>query len=80
MTWRFAVKHLLLTLPQGAWFTVESIRVGELVKRSGSSRKALRLYEARGILPTPRRTASGYRIYGDEVLTLLSPSSVEGSV
>jgi hypothetical protein len=30
--------------------------VGELVAKSGVGRKALRLYEARRILPTPRRT------------------------
>ena len=48
------------------------MKVGEVVKRSGASRKALRLYEARGILPPPRRSASGYRVYADEVLSLLS--------
>ena len=48
------------------------MRVGEIVKRSGASRKALRLYEARGILPPPRRTASGYRVYDDEVLSVLN--------
>jgi DNA-binding transcriptional MerR regulator len=35
------------------------------------SRKALRLYEAMGILPAPARTESGYRVYGHEVLALL---------
>jgi len=39
--------------------------------RSGVSRKALRLYEAMGILPTPARTESGYRAYGHEVIGLL---------
>ena len=48
------------------------MRVGEIVKRSGVSRKALRLYEARSILPPPRRTASGYRVYDDEVLSMLN--------
>ena len=48
------------------------MRVGEIVKRSGASRKALRLYEARGILPPPRRTASGYRVYDGEVLSVLN--------
>jgi len=48
------------------------MKVGEVVKRSGASRKALRLYEARGILPPPRRSASGYRVYADEVLSLLN--------
>src|SRR5215831_9694002 len=48
------------------------MRVGEIVKRSGASRKALRLYEARGILPPPRRTASGYRVYDGAVLSVLN--------
>ena len=35
------------------------------------SRKALRLYEAMGILPPPARTEAGYRVYGEDVLALL---------
>src|SRR3989449_10743199 len=38
--------------------------IGELAARGGTTRKALRLYETAGILPAPRRTASGYRVYG----------------
>src|SRR6516225_2249962 len=48
------------------------MKVGEVVKRSGASRKGLRLYEARGVLPPPRRSGSGYRVYADELLSLLS--------
>src|SRR5207245_4649391 len=46
--------------------------IGEVAARSGLSRKALRLYEARGILPPARRTSSGYRRYPNDVLTLLT--------
>lgn len=46
--------------------------IGEVARRSGATRKALRLYEAEGILPATRRTASGYRVYGDETLAVLS--------
>lgn len=42
-----------------------------MAARSGLSRKALRLYEAKGVLPPPARTESGYRAYGHEVLALL---------
>lgn len=35
------------------------------------SRKALRLYEAAGILPPPLRTPAGYRVYRDETLGVL---------
>ena len=48
------------------------MRVGEVADRSGFSRKALRLYEARGILPAPARTASGYRLYPADILRLLA--------
>src|SRR5438105_14391338 len=46
--------------------------IGEVAARSGLSRKALRLYEARGILPPARRTPSGYRWYPADVLALLT--------
>jgi DNA-binding transcriptional MerR regulator len=45
--------------------------IGEVAARSGVSRKALRLYEVRGILPAPRRTSSGYRVYPPDVLGVL---------
>jgi len=32
----------------------------------------LRLYETAGVLPAPRRTASGYRTYGPETLAILA--------
>ncbi len=46
--------------------------IGEIARRSGASRKALRLYEAAGILPEPSRTLSGYRVYDNGALELLS--------
>ena len=48
--------------------TGDGLLIGEVAARSGVSRKALRLYEARGILPPPRRTASGYRSYPTDLL------------
>jgi len=45
--------------------------IGEVAKQSGASRKALRLYEQAGILSPPRRTASGYRVYGSDALDVL---------
>src|SRR5207245_3572684 len=45
--------------------------IGEVAARSGLSRKALRLYEARGILPPSRRTPSGYRTYPSDVVGVL---------
>jgi DNA-binding transcriptional MerR regulator len=50
----------------------DGLLIGEAAKRSGASRKALRLYEEAGILPVLRRTPSGYRVYGSDVLDLLA--------
>jgi DNA-binding transcriptional MerR regulator len=47
------------------------LRIGEVATRSGISRKALRLYETRGIVPKPRRSPAGYRVYDVNVLGIL---------
>jgi len=64
-------------LPLGGGFTVTSVGrqgllIGEVAARGGVSRKALRLYEATGILPRPSRTPAGYRLYSDEALDVLT--------
>jgi len=41
------------------------VRIGELARRTGTSTRALRYYEERGLL-APERTANGYRVYGEE--------------
>src|SRR5262245_44520635 len=48
-----------------------ALLIGEVAKQSGLSRKALRLYEARGILPPSRRSSSGYRTYPRDVVGVL---------
>src|SRR3989454_9294105 len=50
----------------------DGLLIGEVAKRSGASRKALRLYEAAGVLPAPRRTQTGYRVDSSEALDLLA--------
>jgi MerR family copper efflux transcriptional regulator len=50
----------------------DGLLIGQVAARSGVSRKALRLYEAAGILPSARRTAAGYRVYGPEALSTLA--------
>ena len=44
------------------------MRIGELADATGTTTKALRFYEERGLLPATARTASGYRDYGSEAL------------
>jgi MerR family transcriptional regulator, copper efflux regulator len=57
--------------PSHALMEQTGLLIGEVAARSGLSRKALRLYEARGILPPARRTESGYRTYAPDVLGVL---------
>ena len=38
-------------------------RIGELSAESGLSRDALRYYERLGLMPRPRRTSGGFRLY-----------------
>ena len=49
----------------------DGLLIGEVAAKSDVSRKALRLYERAGILPPPRRTTAGYRLYGQDTLALL---------
>lgn len=46
------------------------MRIGELAERAGTTTRALRYYESRGLLPA-RRTENGYRSYDDGDLRLL---------
>ncbi|MER6290903.1 MerR family transcriptional regulator [Streptomyces sviceus] len=44
------------------------MRIGDAAAAAGTTPRALRFYEERGLLPPPRRTATGQREYGpDEV-------------
>lgn len=42
----------------------ETMRIGELARRTGVSERMLRYYEQEGLL-RPARTTSGYRDYGE---------------
>ena len=47
------------------------LTIGEAARRAGLTRKAVRLYEARGLLPPVERTESGYRLYSEHDLLAL---------
>jgi DNA-binding transcriptional MerR regulator len=47
------------------------ILVSELAKRTGTTRKALRLYEASGLIAPAARTAAGYRMFGADAVPLV---------
>ena len=40
-----------------------SLTIGQVAKTSGVAAKTIRYYEQIGVLPAPRRAASGYRLY-----------------
>lgn len=44
---------------------------GQLAKRTGLTTATIRFYEDEGLLPQPERSGSGYRLYGDEYLTMI---------
>lgn len=47
------------------------MRIGEAAAHAGVSAKAVRLYERKGLIGPPERTAAGYRTYApDDVATL----------
>lgn len=48
------------------------MRIGELAGRTGLAPSAVRYYEQLGLLPAPRRTASGYRSYADDTVDRLT--------
>jgi DNA-binding transcriptional MerR regulator len=43
-------------------------RIGELATQTGLTRDALRYYERLGLLPAPRRTTGGFRVYPPEAI------------
>jgi len=45
--------------------------IGELADAAGVPTRTVRFYERRGLLPPPRRTPNGYRVYDDTILGLL---------
>ena len=59
-----------LAFLSGAMFTVGGMRIGELANSAGTTTKALRYYEERGLLDAPRRT-NGYRDYDESHLRVV---------
>lgn len=52
--------------------TMNYLQIGQLAERTGLSRKALRLYETRGLLVPDAHSESGYRLYGAAALARLT--------
>ena len=45
-----------------------ALRIGEVARRAGISPDTLRHYERHGLIPKPKRTAAGYRMYSPDVI------------
>ena len=45
-----------------------ALRIGEVARRTGVSPDTLRHYERQGLIPKPKRTAAGYRMYSPDVI------------
>ena len=46
-----------------------SLQIGQVARRTGLSVDAIRFYEKSGLLPQPRRTNGGYRLYNQQEIT-----------
>ncbi len=44
---------------------MKGMRIGEVAAAAGVPTQTVRLYERRGLLPEPARTANGYRVYDE---------------
>lgn len=44
---------------------------GQAAQKAGVTRKAMRVYEEKGLLPTPERTSAGYRLFTAEDVSTL---------
>lgn len=47
------------------------LKISKLAARTGVTAKAIRFYEAAGVLPPPARGTNGYRLYGSDAVDLL---------
>src|SRR5437867_6441133 len=50
----------------------QTLKISELARRAGVTAKAIRFYEARGVLPLARRGPNRYRLYTEEAADVLA--------
>lgn len=51
---------------------LEGLTIGQAAQAAGLTRKAVRLYEAKGLLPAAERSPAGYRLYSQSDVELLT--------
>jgi Predicted transcriptional regulators len=50
---------------------MEPLKIGELARRAGVAVDTVRYYERTGLLPSPQRRPSGYRVYAPDAVARL---------
>ncbi len=48
------------------------LTIGQLAEKTGVTTVAIRYYERNQLLPKPKRSKSGYRLYSEEAVTDLT--------
>ena len=51
--------------------TVKLLTIGQVAKLAGVGVETIRFYEREGVLPRPQRKASGYRLFGPDIVRRL---------
>ena len=51
--------------------TPHSMNIGDAARASGVTAKMIRHYESIGLVPAPRRTGAGYRLYSEREVRVL---------
>ena len=51
--------------------TVNVLTIGKLAARGGVNIQTVRYYERRGLIPKPKRSLAGYRLYDEEAIKRL---------
>ncbi|MET9988345.1 heavy metal-responsive transcriptional regulator [Streptomyces enissocaesilis] len=51
---------------------MQGLTIGQAARAAGLTRKAVRVYEAKGLLPRAERSMSGYRLYTSDDIELLT--------
>ena len=51
---------------------MENMTIGQLARRTELNVESVRYYERRGLIPEPRRSKSGYRLYSREAIARIN--------
>jgi len=52
--------------------TVQNLLIGEMSRRTGVNIETIRYYERNGVMPRPKRSAGGHRLYDESQLNRLA--------